>query len=332
MEKSPKISVITIVYMVEDYFRQCLDSLVNQTYQNLELILVLGQKDGKSLDGCEEIAKEFAASDERIKLVFCEANGPADARNKGLEAVSGDILAFVDSDDYIEPDMFERMVKNLIDNDADISICGRFYEFKNHTGADSGNLVVMNPREALKIVICDGGFFLHCWDKIYTKKIFEGLYFPIEKQVEDRIVVNRLLAKADRIVYDPEPKYHFRERFGSVSKSLGWEKYNDMANEELVNFIKSEYPDLSNECGRFYLYETITCLQNLLMQSTCVDKAAIKACRNKISSQLRSERGNSLISQKLKFKAYLSIFMPGILKIITKNNMKKTNADFERYP
>lgn len=329
MEKFPKISIITIVYKVEDYFRQCLESLINQTYENLEIILVLGQKNGENVDGCVDIAKEFASKDSRIKLVFCEANGPADARNKGLTEVSGDILGFVDSDDFIEPDMYERMVKNLLENNADVSICGRFYEFVNTTKTDSGKLVVMDAKEALKTVISDEGFFLHCWDKIYTKKIFEGLYFPIEKQVEDRIVVNRLLAKADRIVYDPEPKYHFRERYASVSKSKGWEKYNDLANEELVNFIKAEYPDLSDCCGKFYLYETITCLQNLLIQGN--DKEAEKNCRKKILSLLKAEKGNSLINKKLKIKAYLAVYFPVLLKTVTLKNKKNTETELIRY-
>lgn len=329
MDQSRKLSIIIIVYAVEKYFRQCLDSVISQSYKNLEIILVLGLKNGQPVDGCAEIAKEYAKADERIKLIFCEAKGPADARNKGLEQVSGDLLGFVDSDDYIDADTFESMIKNLDEANAQISICGRYYEFVNASKSDSGSKIVLSASDALKMVISDGGFFLHCWDKIYTKEIFDGLHFPENSYVEDRIVVDKLLDKAQCIVYDPNPKYHFRERSGSVSKVAGVAKYNEEANRELIGFIKSKHPKLANECGRFYLYEMITCLQNELIADG--GNEIIKDYQKKIKDIYLQEKTNPLISKKIRLKAFLAIYAKGILKIMTNRSKKSTDAELVRF-
>ena len=330
MEQEKKLSIVIIVYKVEQYFRQCLDSVISQTYKNLEIILVIGLKDGKCVDGCKDIALEYAEKDKRIKIVECEANGPADARNNGVSNVSGDLLGFVDSDDYIEPDMFETMINNLYENNAQISVCGRFYEFKNISKEDSGSKKVMTSSEALKSVISYDGFFLHCWDKIYTRDVFEGIYFPTDSFVEDRIVVDKLIAKADRICYDPTPKYHFRERSGSLSKSDGMAKKNEIANDRLICFIKENYPELKKECGRFNLYETITCLQNALVYEG-ENKSEVKRYQKKIQDIMKEEADNELISKKIRIKAWLAVYMSPILKILTIRSLKTSAEELVRF-
>lgn len=330
MNQSKKISVIIIVYAVESYFRQCLESVIAQTYTNLEIILVLGLKNGKPVDNCIEIAEEFAKRDDRIKLALTEARGAADARNNGLKLVTGDLLGFVDSDDYIEPDMFESMVNNLEKYKAQISICGRYYEFMNQTKSDLGDIRILSAKDALKTVISYDGFFLHCWDKLYTKEIFQDLYFPTDSYVEDRIVVDKMLSKAGTICYDPTPKYHFRERTGSLSKVVGVSKYNDEANRRLIDFILNKYPELRDECGRFELYEKITCLQNALI-SEVRDNSEEKRYRQDIKMLIKKECNNKLIGTKIKIKAYIASYLPGVLRKMTIRNKKKTDEGLVRF-
>ncbi|MCR5687536.1 MAG: glycosyltransferase [Lachnospiraceae bacterium] len=320
------ISIIMIVYNVERYVEQSIKSVLAQTYEDFELIIVAGHGD----DASEEICRKYAGADKRIKLITCPAKGIADARNRGLSAVCGDYLGFVDSDDYIEPDMFESMLGNIKKYDADIAVCGRFYEFMNKTLSDEPtDPVVLSASEALAVTLDHDGFFLHCWDKLFSKKIFEGLSFRTDVTVEDRIVVDKLLSKAGRIVYDPAPKYHFRERSGSNSKKSGMVRNNAEANLLMEQFINESHPELKNECGRFMLYEFITAVQNELV-CDMPDKEDIRRYSDKIRTLLSED--NPLIGRKLRLKAFIALHLKLLLKYYTRSTQNRQTTELERYP
>lgn len=315
-----------IVYNVEPYVEQSIKSVLGQTYKDIELIIVAGH----GTDASEEICRRYAQLDPRIKLITGEAKGIADARNQGLAEVTGEYLGFVDSDDYIEPDMFERMLDNMRKYDADISICGRFYEYVGKTLSDKpAEPVVMDASQALAVTLGHEGFFLHCWDKLFSRKIFEGLHFRTDITVEDRIVVDRLLSAAGRIVYDPTPMYHFRERRGSCSKKSGMVRKNVEANLLMEEFLTKEHPELANECNRFMLYEFITALQNELV----CDKPSredIKQYTEKIAALSREK--NPLIGRSLRIKTIMARYMQGLLKMYTKRSQARVSEELERFP
>lgn len=129
MTESKKISVIVPVYNVGEYLRQCVDSILSQTYSNLEIIAV---NDG-STDGSGAILDEYREKDIRLIAIHQENQGVSAARNKGLDVATGDYIAFVDADDYIHPEMYEKLVKALEDNQADISFCTRKRVYQNGT-------------------------------------------------------------------------------------------------------------------------------------------------------------------------------------------------------
>lgn len=322
-----KISVISIIYKVEPYLRQCIESLVNQTYQNMEIILSVGEGD----DECVNICREYEQKDSRVKVVVCKPAGVSDARNHGLELVTGDYLGFVDGDDWIEPDMYETLMKNLTKYESDIAVCGRFYEFSNLTKQDEAREpVVMNPSEAFRMILNGGGFFLHCWDKLFTKKVFEGITFPIDKHVEDRVVVNKLLDKAERIVYDPAPKYHFRERADSLSKQEHMVKMNTIANVELADYVDRIHPELKNTMQSFMVYEHITCIQNLMLEGS-QDQEEIKSHRDYLKNQMDAVKQNPEISRKVRLKLWMAIHCPNILLSITKKRVQQENDRCVRF-
>ena len=145
--KEPKISVIVPVYKVEPYLRKCLDSIVNQTYRNLEIILV----DDGSPDNCGAICDEYAAGDGRIRVIHQENGGVSSARNAGLSAVTGEWVGWVDSDDWIEPDMYEYLLKNALEQNADIAVCSH-YEVHRETEVFCGwtGVQLLDTEAALK--------------------------------------------------------------------------------------------------------------------------------------------------------------------------------------
>ncbi len=320
------ISIIMIVYDVERYVEESIKSVIAQTCEDIELIIVADHGDDRS----EEICRKYADIDPRIRLITGEARGIADARNRGLEAVRGDYIGFVDSDDYIEPDMFETMLGNLRQYDADIAICGRFYEYRNRTLKDEAQEPrVMSAEEALSVTLGHTGFFLHCWDKLFKAELFSGIDFRTDVTVEDRIVVDRLLSRADRIVYDPTPKYHFRERSGSNSKRSGMVRKNIQANILMEEFVTGTFPGLADKCAAFMLYEYITAIQNELVCDS-PDGDDIREYADYVKRTAGSR--NPLIGRGLRLKAFMAVYARPVLKVYTKRRQNKTAARLERFP
>lgn len=322
-----KISIVMIVYNVEQYLRQAVDSVLAQTYQNIELILSASP----GTDNCEAICREYAKNDSRIKVVMSPPMGPSGARNAGIAAVTGDYLGFVDADDFVEPDMFESMLKNMIQADADIAVCGRFYEYKNATLKDNAaDPIVMTGDEAVEMVLSGEGFFLHCWDKLFAKDIVKDLYFPTDIVVEDRVIVDRLLGSARKVVYDSTPKYHFRERGGSLSKKRGMTKKNAIANDILMDYVLKNHPSAADQCYRFMLYEYITAVQNILT-SDDYSKDDYKEYCAKIRQICTDAKNDPYISSKLRLKAKLALYAPHLLKIITAVRKRRTAEALIRF-
>lgn len=323
-----KISVIIIIYKVEQYLEECLKSVTEQDYDNLEIILVLGHSDKGGEDGCAEICAGYAEMDERIKLVECRAAGAADARNRGLFAATGDYIGFVDGDDYIEPDMYSHMAAIMEKSCSDISVCGRFYEYKNKTLKDTASEggKVMTGEEALAMVMEGTGFYLHCWDKLYKRELWDGILFPPDSAVEDRVVIDKVLSRAKQVIYDSTPRYHYRERRGSLSRVSSTAQANAQANADMAEYIYKNHPALKELCDKYLIYEYITSIQNVyLSQNT--DKSEAADYKKHLRRLISEAKGNSLIGNALKIKMILALLCPTVLAINTK--LKRVRIDQE---
>lgn len=175
------ISIIVPIYNVEQYLPRCLDSIVNQTLQDLEIILV----DDGSSDCCGEICDAYAQKDKRI-IVYHTANGGLSAaRNYGMARARGDYLGFVDSDDWIDPEMFEILLRQMEDNQADVSISGFKYEYPERAVVASiADEQYVNHDELLKALL-SGNLGGVIWNKLYRKKSFKDTVFPEGHVFED---------------------------------------------------------------------------------------------------------------------------------------------------
>lgn len=209
----PKISIIVPVYKVEAYLRQCLDSILGQTYQNLQIILV----DDGSPDGCSAICDEYGAKDGRIQVIHQPNGGVAAARNAGLSTATGDWIGWVDADDWIDPDMFSCLLEHALSAGADVCICGRYEELPGSTGFfGMAKPSLLNQKEAVKALLEARELDDALYDKLWKRQLFQGIRFPTGKTYEDLATVYRLLGKAERVLCLPEPKYHYRRRSGSI--------------------------------------------------------------------------------------------------------------------
>ena len=196
------ISVIVPVYNVEKYLRKSIDSLVSQTYRNLEIILV----DDGGTDGCPAICDEYQSKDSRIQVIHKENGGLSDARNVGLRNATGDYIAFFDSDDYLKPDMYERLVKALEESGAEIAVCN--FETVTPEGKPIAkrNQHQIIPDEVItgKEAVCrlcgaNYEYYVTAWNRLYRKEIVKNISFPKGKIHEDEFTAHLFYGKAKKV-------------------------------------------------------------------------------------------------------------------------------------
>ena len=248
MEKTALISVIVPVYKVEAYLPKCLDSILNQTFRNLEILLV----DDGSPDNCGRICDAYAEKDRRIRVIHKENGGLSSARNAGLEAATGEYIGFVDSDDWIEPDMYARMLALLEKYDAQMVCAGR-YDVDEKTGAKTVGLCPVKE-ECISGEELAGRIFLwdHCdssaWDKLYRRELLQDFRYPEGRVCEDVPVTYRLALNAQRVALCDKPLYNYYHRSGSISKSAAiTEKTFHYSQHTAViyPYIQKNYPSIA---------------------------------------------------------------------------------------
>lgn len=232
----PLISVIVPVYKVELYIRKCIDSIINQTYQKLEIILV----DDSSPDRCPEICDEYALIDNRIKVIHKQNGGLSDARNAGLDIAQGEYIGFVDSDDYIAADMYETLYELIVDAGADISICNYIYQYmdgsqKEYPQSFIGECVI-NRREALIELLKDNDIQNYACNKLYKAHLFLGIRYPIGRYFEDIFISYLLIMKTENVASTAQAKYYYLQREDSICNAPGAKKVKDRFEAEKVRF------------------------------------------------------------------------------------------------
>ena len=212
----PLISVIIPVYNVAEFLNRCMESVCGQTYRNLEIIVV----DDGSTDESSAMCDKWAASDSRIRLIRQPNGGLSAARNTALDVAKGEWIAFVDSDDWIERDMYEGLCRVAVENDADIVACGyiRDYTHKSKVRNLSDIVKTISPDEALKMIVEDRHLQNHMWSKIYRRRLFNEVRFPVGEIYEDIAVSHLLLHQANRVVLVDKAYYHYSIRRNSLSR------------------------------------------------------------------------------------------------------------------
>lgn len=216
MERRELISIIIPVYRVEQYLNKCVQSVVSQTYKNLEIILV----DDGSPDKCPAICDEWANKDSRIKVIHKENGGLSDARNAGLAIAKGKYIGFVDSDDYIEETMYELLYTAIKNEDADLAICNLEKVTEAGEPLSAGSYVkreVFSKEEGLyKILDANNWSYVTAWNKLYKREIWDGIEFPKGKIHEDQFVIHRIIFQCQKIVAIEDKLYKYVQRSGSI--------------------------------------------------------------------------------------------------------------------
>lgn len=211
------LSVIVPVYKVEPYLDICVQSIVRQTYQNLEILLV----DDGSPDCCPQLCDNWAARDNRIKVIHKPNGGLSDARNVGIAAAMGELLAFVDADDTLHPQMYETLLLAMLNSNADIALCDFRRTDKPSQPEEPlpTEIVIQIPSkdEMLRSVLVE---YVVAWNKIYRRSLFSGVRYPKGRLYEDEFVAHQLLWKAHRVAWVKAELYYYFQRNDSIMRDL----------------------------------------------------------------------------------------------------------------
>lgn len=211
--KQELISIIVPIYNVEKYLVKCLESVLSQTYRNLEIILV----DDGSIDDCGKICDQYACMDSRIRVIHQNNAGVSAARNKGLSIATGKWIGWVDPDDWIEIDMFEYLLENAQKVQADISVCGRVEEYKDFSRKRTWTgSYIFSTEKALEKLLQDDVMQNYLWDKLFKRELFDNLWFWNRRTFEDISIMYKLFERASKVICLPDVKYHYQQREYSI--------------------------------------------------------------------------------------------------------------------
>lgn len=242
------ISVIVPVYNVEPYLRQCLDSIVNQTYPNIEILIV----DDGSPDHCGEICDEYAEKDSRIIVIHQENAGLSAARNAALDIARGEYIMFVDSDDWVEPTFCEKALEMVLEYQVETVWFGyRVHYLDKIEERRTGLPRLFDSSEIIKhLVLCDDASLnIGIWNKIYHRRLFEKLRFPLGLIYEDVEIICQIIHLTKSIFVSNEVSYNYRKRNGSITSIENKKNIRNIIDYFIIyhkrlSFLLHHYPDL----------------------------------------------------------------------------------------
>lgn len=240
------ISVVIPIYNVVQYLSQCVDSVLSQSYQDLEIILV----DDGSTDECPKICDDYQQKDARIRVVHKENGGLSDARNAGMMIARGEWIYFADSDDWLVQDAIQKLYHFAIENNCNVVQGGLFYAYQDHllyrqaTKAEQ-KCTVLERDDAMRELIINDRVKNFTWGKLYKSDLIHDLFFPVGKFFEDSFWQHLVMDKVERYGIIDEPLYYYRQRNDSIS-GMPSNRLNDLleGNKERLNFIHERYPEL----------------------------------------------------------------------------------------
>lgn len=331
MEKNGRkelISIVIPVYKVELYLEKCIESIINQTYKNLEIIIV----DDGSPDNCPQICDEYSKKDKRIKVIHKENGGLSDARNAGIDIATGKYIAFVDSDDYVSDDYVEYMYRLIKKYKTQIATCETevVNAEKNKLIKPSKfeeNIEVFSKRDLFYNILFAKKVDVSAYSKLYETALFKDIRYPKGVVYEDTATTYKLIEKCNKIVTGNKKCYYYCLRYGSISKMDGFNpnEYDYIKNtNEMLEYLQKNYPDLQEGIDRFDLYANFRILRLLLFT-----KPRNKEMEQKVFKKIKEKRMKVLkykdTPRRDKIAIILSFFGIPAIKISWKIYRKVTN-------
>ncbi len=302
--KNDLVSVIIPVYNVDKYLTQCIDSVINQTYKNIEIILI----DDGSTDESGKICDEYKKIDDRIIVIHKSNGGLSSARNEGIEKSRGEYIQFIDSDDYIDTDTIEIMYNVICKYNADVISYSHYILNNEHKICNcTGEIKQIDKIEAIKEIMLDDKIRNYSWEKLWKRRLFNNIKYPLGKKFEDLRTTPLVFEKAEKIVVYDIPKYYYRQRSDSImgqqSNQLRIEYIKAVC--EMNKYLKEKYPHIEkflnynivnmtlntyNDIAIFGMYELLK--EELVRQIYYMSKEILEDSKNSefIKSKASTEK------------------------------------------
>lgn len=324
------ISIIVPAYNIAEYLPRCLDSILNQTYKNLEVIVI---SDG-STDNTNQIITEYSNKDKRIVPVFKENTGVSDTRNKGLDIAKGDYIGFADGDDYIEPEMYETLLNNLLENDADISHCGYQMVFPSRVDYyyNTGKKIIQDNKKGIRDLIVGDYIEPGLWNKLFKKEVVKNLRMPVNIKINEDVLFNfYAFCNSNKSVYEDKPFYHYIVRKNSAATS----KVNDnklfdpvKVKKEIFKFCSDNYDkDMQSLSYGAYL-STIINLHRSINNNRLKDK---KSQAKKYKQDIKKINISFNLSKRTKLERFLFLYLQPIHMFIYRIYDKYISKNKNKY-
>ena len=315
-----KVSVIVAAYNIQDYIVKCLESIANQTYNNLEVIVV----DDGSSDNTGKLADEFAEKDNRFIVIHKENGGVSSARNKGIDVASGDFIGFVDGDDTIENDMYEMLVNNAIKYDADISHCG--YKLiengKEILMYGTGKIIIQNRKKGI-LDLMDGTLIEPgIWNKIFRKEIVGGARLDENLKINEDLYFNILLFdKSTKCVFEDKAKYNYikRENSATTSSLNNTRRLTDpLKVYDMIVYLYKNDTDILSYANKMKLERNINIYNLMTLEKNRKFNDIQKQIIDYIKLNKRDLKKNRVITKKTRFMMYGILYLRVIYDLVYK--------------
>ena len=322
MEKEDLISIIIPIYNVEKYLEKCLNSVISQTYNNIEIILV---NDG-SKDKSKEICNNYAKRDNRIRVIHNENKGVSNARNTGIDIAKGKYITFIDADDYVDKNYVDVLYALCIKNNADIAVCGvKDEDYAGNVINETNEMEIkLHKKEFLKELLNEKYFFSVCWAKLYKNNVIDNIRFNEDMKIgEDFEFLYKLLQNVNIAYINTTKKtYHFLMREGSATKSgfnEEWKKQIDFC-EKVIQDVANT--DIEEYAVKRYFKSIMPCIITILKTESNYND--IKYLKDKLKKYKKYIKKNKLLTKKEKTFFYIIMINPYILKKIFQIKQRMT--------
>lgn len=317
-----KITVIVPIYNIIDCLERCVRSIINQTYKDLEIILV----DDGSTDGTEKLVDELGKLDERIIVIHKENGGSSSARNLGLTKATGEYIGFIDSDDYIEPDMYELLAEAVVRTGCKMAQISR--DEVNEDGSKRPDVCI--PPESEHIISAQDmmtELLMHRGDcsfctRICHKSLFEGREFPVGELNEDFKLLTQMLLEVESFPILPKQCYHVYYRMNSNSRRKDKDDFSRVFTDIVVNadyiseLVKGHYPELTDTAFRFGMVQRLDYMLHIPISKMTKDNDFYRAVCIYIRKNVIKALGNKILTKKNKVYLVLFALAPKTLRVV----------------
>lgn len=324
MSMNDLVSVIVPIYKVEDYIHRCVDSILKQSYEKLEVILV----DDGSPDNCGAICDEYKSRDERVKVIHKENGGLSAARNSGLDIVTGKYIMFVDSDDWLDLNAIQYLYQIIKEHDADVSAVGLLSVFDGTEIENviySNKVTVYDKSQALETFLFNGQLSPCACGKLWKSNLWSKVRFPEGRLFEDQFTIYKILDDAECSVLSENKMYFYFKREGSIGHSEFSSRTYDLhdAIQEEYNYIVTKYPATEPNMIVAYITWEIVFI-NMMIRSDYKDEQIIKKVRNIARRNIYQCMSSRYINKTRKLQIVLfAYFYP--LYVLTYKQYKKSH-------